>query len=96
MRYITILKANELAEILDLSEDTIYGYISKASPVYDSNFPVVRIGGINRFIKEKVLPYIDRKKKEDCVPKLLNTKSLVLQFQKENFLNLDSTPSIKA
>lgn len=96
MKQITVLKVDEIAKILDLSENTIYGYISKSSPVYDPNFPVVKIGNITRFVKEKVLPYIERKKKEDCVPRLLDTKSLVLQFQRENFLNLDLIPKIKA
>lgn len=97
MRYITVLKTPELAKELDLSPETIRGYISQSSCVYDPDFPVIRMGqNTVRFIKEKVLSYLERKKKEDCVPGLYDTRSLVLQFQKESFLNLGLIPNIKA
>jgi len=75
---ITILKPNEMAKELGVSILTLkkyytknmYGNNSKKKYYYyDPNFPVIRISkNVNRFVKERVLEYFERKKKCDCIP----------------------------
>lgn len=87
MRYITILTSKEMAEVLDISPATLDNYLHRSKPLYDPNFPVIRVGGYNgqkRFVKEKVLEYWERKKKRDIIP-CKTQYSLLLSIDHEQF-----------
>lgn len=76
---ITILKPDEMAQVLGISRVTLKRIVAK-----DDNFPVIspnkgEHGALQRFVKEKVLDYFDRKKKEDCIPTNSVGKSILLQ-----------------
>lgn len=85
MRYITILKPQEMADELDIPLNTLKTYFNKLHQNYDRCFPHVKVGREYRFVKELALRYWKRKKKQDCLPNL-KQENILPRLPKQNCL----------
>ena len=73
---ITILKLDEMATEMGISVRTLQRYIKD-----DFYFPHIKVAHTVRFVKEKVMPYWEAKKKEGCVIYQNLQQSVILEVK---------------